>query len=122
MKKTISHGKYIIHKTGLVLLLMYISFQDIFPQTTLYYNGNIFTSDTANPIISYFIVKNGKISVTGTNLDPDSITYFDNRVNLNGKTIIAHEPFKNKFVLTNKLSTFIGTSPRTTDKYLCYSQ
>ncbi|MBE0653047.1 MAG: amidohydrolase family protein, partial [Bacteroidales bacterium] len=55
---------------------------------TLYYNGNIFTSDTAHPFIRYFIVKNGKISVTGTNLDPDSVSTVDNRVNLNGKTII----------------------------------
>jgi len=60
----------------------------VFTQSTLYYNGHVFTSDLANPFVTYFIVKDGKITQTGTNFDADSLIYFDNSVNLNGSTII----------------------------------
>ena len=87
MKKLIINMDAVFSKIFFLFLVNVISLP-IFPQSTLYYNGNVFTSDLANPFITYFIVKNGKITQTGTNIVEDSVIYFENSVNLNGSTII----------------------------------
>lgn len=74
-----------------VILLLFISLVVMTPvmsQSALLYNGNIFTSDLKNPFIGYFIIENGKISETGDTLSEERISHFQNKVNLQGKTII----------------------------------
>ncbi len=60
----------------------------LYSQPTLYFNGEIFTSDLKQPFIGYFIVENGIISATGKVLSVDSISQFANKVDLHGKTVI----------------------------------
>ncbi len=60
----------------------------VFSQTALYYNGNIFTSDTSNPFINYFVVENGKFTRSGNSYVTDSSVHFDYRIDLEGKTVI----------------------------------
>ena len=37
----------------------------LYSQSTLYYNGKIFTSNLKEPFVGYFVVENGMISETG---------------------------------------------------------
>lgn len=57
-------------------------------QTTLYYNAHMFTADTTNPFVNYMLVRDGKIAGTGTFLSPDAIQSYENRIDMQGKTII----------------------------------
>lgn len=57
-------------------------------QSTLYYNGRIFTSDLQKPYAGYFIVKNGIISETGDTLPDDKIMQFTNKVDLRKASVI----------------------------------
>ncbi|MDP4283183.1 MAG: amidohydrolase family protein [Bacteroidota bacterium] len=88
MKISFSNTNHLIRESFLLLFLVCSLNQDILSQTTLYYNGNIFTSDTGKPFINYFIVENGKFIKTGNLLNDDSISNIDHRVNLNGRTVI----------------------------------
>jgi len=60
----------------------------LFSQPMLYYNGQIYTSDTNNLYISYFIVENGIIIETGDTISDERIAGFQKSENLMGKTII----------------------------------
>lgn len=60
----------------------------VFSQTALFYNGNIFTSDTRNPFINYFVVENGKFTRSGNSYVSDSSENFDYKIDLKGKTVI----------------------------------
>lgn len=70
----------------LVYLLGFIP--PVHTQTTLYYNGNIFTSDQQKPYAGYFIVQDGTVLATGEKLSADSIAQFEHKVDLEGKTVI----------------------------------
>lgn len=71
-----------------MLFLVCFLNQHILSKTTLYYNGHIFTSDTAQPLINYFVVQNGKIIKIGKPDLDDSSSKIDHHVNLNGQTVI----------------------------------
>jgi hypothetical protein len=60
----------------------------LFSQPMLYYNGQIYTSDTNNLNISYFVVNNGVIIETGDAISAERIAEFQKSENLMGKTII----------------------------------
>lgn len=74
-------------KTSLSALL-FAFFNMAIAQSTLYYNGTVFTGDTLTPSAGYFIVENGKIVKTGMNLPADSVSIFTNKVNLDGRTVL----------------------------------
>ena len=88
MKISSFNTSRLIPKSFLLLFLVCFLNQDLLSQTTLYYNGKIFTSDTGKPFINYFIVKDGKFINTGILPNGDSILNIDQRVNLNGRTVI----------------------------------
>ncbi len=60
----------------------------LYSQSTLYFNGQIFTSDQKTPFIGYFIVKNGIISETGDSLSNQEIMQFTNKVDLQKASVI----------------------------------
>lgn len=57
-------------------------------QTSLYYNGHIFTSQSTNPFVGYFIIEKGIITETGSFVSADRIAQFDTKFDLQGKTVI----------------------------------
>lgn len=57
-------------------------------QPCLYYNGNIFTSDSSLPQANYFIVDQGIITKVGKAISKDSIDLFSNRIDLKNECII----------------------------------
>lgn len=71
----------------LVIISICFSFT-LSSQPCLYYNGNIFTSDSSLPIASYFIVDHGIITKIGNSINKDSIALFHNRIDLKNACII----------------------------------
>ena len=76
-------------KSLAVLICVFLfSAQSVMSQSSVFYNGNIFTSDLEKPFTGYFIVENGKISEIGDTLPAERISKFINKVDLQGKTVI----------------------------------
>jgi predicted amidohydrolase YtcJ len=74
---------------GLIIIAIILSgFVSSSAQVTLYYNGNIFTSDQSLPVATYFVVENGFITKTGSRLDESDLKKYANQVNLQSKTVI----------------------------------
>ncbi|MBK7652886.1 MAG: hypothetical protein IPJ20_22035 [Flammeovirgaceae bacterium] len=74
---------------GLIIIAIILSgFVSSSAQVTLYYNGNIFTSDQSLPVATYFVVENGFITKTGSRLDESDLKNYANQVNLQSKTVI----------------------------------
>ncbi len=71
-----------------LLFMLLLVEQSAISQSSLYYNGNIFTSDPHHPFIGYFIVENGRISEMGDTLSAQRISQFTNKVDFQGKTVI----------------------------------
>lgn len=88
MKNSILSDKIGFNTSLFGLFILLLLSPEIYAQTTLYYNGNIFTSDLKRPFIGYFIVNNGIISDTGDTLSIQRISEFPNKVDLQGKTVI----------------------------------
>ncbi|MCB9012682.1 MAG: amidohydrolase family protein [Bacteroidales bacterium] len=88
MKKLILAWSGYLSKMPFLFFLMFIYTQDNFSQIILYYNGNIFTSDSNKPFIGYFISEDGIISETGDTIASQRISQFENKVDLQAKTII----------------------------------
>ncbi len=57
-------------------------------QSTLYYNGKIYTSDPASPLISFFVVEQGVITQTGNDVSTLEMNRFTNKIDLQGKTVL----------------------------------
>ena len=57
-------------------------------QSTLYFNGKIFTNDSSSPEATYFVVENGIITQTGNDLTHLDLKNFANQVDLQSKTVI----------------------------------
>ena len=68
--------------------IFFVATEPAISQSCVFYNGNIFTSDSTRPFIGYFIVENGKISETGDTLSAERIAQFTNKIDLQGKTVI----------------------------------
>ncbi len=79
---------FIRFKLFLALICMTCSSQLLYSQTSLYYNGNIFTSDSTHSFINYFIVENGQITRSGNSYASDKSLHFDYKIDLKGKTVI----------------------------------
>lgn len=57
-------------------------------QSTLYYNGKIFTSNLEEPFVGYFVANNGIITETGIKPSGECIAQCAQKVDLQGKTVI----------------------------------
>lgn len=57
-------------------------------QRTLYYNGHIFTADSAGNVTGYFVTDKGVFTEVGHTATPEHHEAFDQRVDLEGRTVI----------------------------------
>lgn len=75
-------------KKLLLLLVLLGGASTTFAQKTLYYNGKIYTADTARPFARYFGVEKGKINTLGDTLTPEELGQYSHQVDLQGRTVI----------------------------------
>ena len=88
--------KLILLNTILSLIILFQMGCRPAEKQTKYYNGKIYTMNSQTPLISSFIVKNGRF-ITDQNIDTDEIT---DSIDLKGKTVLpgfidAHGHLKN---------------------------
>lgn len=72
----------------LFLALFILSATKGFTQRTLFYNGNIITADSNYTQQQYFVVQGNVITETGTDLAAISQQTFDNKVDLQSRTVL----------------------------------
>ncbi len=88
IKKVFDFSKNAIYWIAFCSFLLVFVSKTLLSQTTLYYNANIFTSDTAHPFVSFMLVQDGKIVDTGSNISYEAIRSVENSIDMHGKTII----------------------------------